>query len=99
METALGPRGQAAGLIHFESLRPGVLAPNLWGSAPDAGPDSRARAFLENLKPLGGGWCCVTPEGRTPGHYWYDFLFDLPHTDRFGRLWGVERPWRPTPGP
>ena len=62
------------------------------------------KAFDATIAHLGGGWCCVSaPPGAKPGfkgHYWYDMQFDyVPHTDRWGRRWGAERPWRPEPGP
>ena len=85
----------AAELLHISSLRPeGGLGVQL--------DLTRSRdPFVETLKPLGGGWCCVEPTvPRTFGHYWYDALFDVvPHTDRFGRAWSKSRPWAPTPGP
>ena len=87
------------GLIHISSLRPhgGGLNLKLDAFFSDR---RRAQAFTETVKPLGGGWCCVEAERRGAfGHYWYDALFDQPHTDRFNRRWGSERPWVPTPGP
>ena len=66
-------------------------------------PPSRQRAFEETLKPMGGGWCCVEPPKRGAHmHYWYDMLWDLPHTDRWGKRWegrDHEGRWRPMPGP
>ena len=83
--------------LHFESLRP---------DAPHGGepllelPPAAAAQFEAFLLPLGGGWCCSSPERPGgPGHYWYDMLFDGPHTDRWGRVWTANQPWRPTPGP
>ena len=81
-----------APLLHFSSLRPAELQL--------AFPPAKQRAFDESLKPLGGGWCCVDPPSRGAHmHYWYDVLFDRPHTDRWGRKWTAEHLWTPSPGP
>ena len=83
---------KAAPLLHFASLRPSELQLRF--------PPAKQRAFDESIKPLGGGWCCVDPPTRgAPMHYWYDALFDQPHTDRWGRKWTADRPWTPSPGP
>ena len=81
------------GLIHFESLRPEAVRVAL---APH-----RADGFRETILPLGGGFCCVEAERRGGfGHFWYDLLWDVPHTDRWGRRWSPDqKPWVPTPGP
>ena len=93
----LGPGSPAsgAGLIHLSSLRPDH------GIGANIGSMRWRDAFLDTMKPLGGGWCCIDVEQRgAPGHYWYDALWDIiPHTDRFGRAWSTSRPWKPTPGP
>ena len=66
----------------------------------EAPSPAKQRAFDDSIKPLGGGWCCVDPPARgAPMHYWYDALFDQPHTDRWGRKWTADRPWTPSPGP
>jgi hypothetical protein len=82
-----------AALLHVSSLRAdGGLGARLDGA--------RAHAFVESMKPLGGGWCCVEVEKRGGfGHYWYDALWDVPHTDRHGRTWTRDRPYVPTAGP
>lgn len=80
-------------LIHFDSLRPDALSVTL---AP-----AHAKHFDETIRYLGGGFCCVEPEKRGAfGHFWYDLLWDRPHTDRWGRTWAPpQKPWVPTPGP
>jgi len=47
----------------------------------------------------GSLWCCNRPpNGRGPGHIWYDLFADVvPHTDRHNRRW--EGPWVPKMGP
>jgi hypothetical protein len=43
-------------------------------------------------------WCCVTKNVANelfhqpfpPGHIYYDFYADQPHTDRFGRRYGAK---------
>eukprot|EP00962_Isochrysis_galbana_P024350 scaffold7453_cov128-Isochrysis_galbana.AAC.5 len=92
LNAMLGERARTAGLIHFESLRPGAFSFALRSGR-------RADDFAETLKSLGGGWCCVATTDRSPGHFWYDLLWDTPHVDRFGRRWGEAQPWRPTAGP
>jgi len=79
-------------LIHFESLRPGGFSVQLQSG-------KRSEDFMETMKWLGGGWCCVGTRDRSPGHFWYDLLWDIPHVDRFGRRWDEKNPWKPTPGP
>ena len=91
LQEALRPHAGAP-LLHFSSLRPAELQL--------AFPPAKQRAFDESLKPLGGGWCCVDPPSRGAHmHYWYDVLFDRPHTDRWGRKWTAEHLWTPSPGP
>ena len=88
---ALRPHA-AAPLLHFAALRPAELQLRF--------PPPKQRAFEESLKPLGGGWCCITPpKPGAPMHFWYDALFDQPHTDRWGKKWTAENPWKPYPGP
>ena len=87
--------GAKASWIHLSAVRPdGGLGVRL-----DAGRERNA--FVESVKPLGGGWCCVEAETRGAfGHFWYDALWDVEHTDRFQRRWSPSsRPWEPTPGP
>lgn len=52
--------------------------------------------FTKRLGHYGGVFCCIDAH---PGHVHYDLLWDVPHTDRFGRVWGGEAPWRPVTGP
>lgn len=59
---ALGERARTAGLVHFDSLRPGGFSFALQ-------PGKRADDWVETLKPLGGGWCCVATPDRSPGHF------------------------------
>jgi len=93
LHAALGAQqANDAPLLHFTSMRPSELQLGF--------PPAKQRAFDESIKPLGGGWCCVDPPTRgAPMHYWYDALFDQPHTDRWGRKWTVDHPWTPFPGP
>lgn len=49
--------------------------------------------FFKRMNHLGSVWCCIDAH---PGHIHYDFWWDVPHTDKFGRKW--ER-WEPMPGP
>ena len=96
VRTVLGSGAAAAAkLLHVSSLRPGSGLGVHFDLTRPRDP------FVETLKPLGGGWCCVEPIVRGAfGHYWYDALFDVvPHTDRFGRVWSTSKPWVPTPGP
>ena len=88
----LAPLARSAPLIHFASLRPDGLKLKL--------PKAMQPLFDDTIRHLGGGYCCVEPEKRGSfGHFWYDLLWDVPHTDRWGRVWTSEKPWVPTPGP
>lgn len=46
-------------------------------------PGAAAR-FVERMKLYGSIWCCVLAH---PGHIHYDLLWDMPHTDKFQRVW------------
>jgi hypothetical protein len=94
-DTLGGGVAARARLLHVSSLRPNS------GLGVQLDLTRQRDAFVETLKPLGGGWCCVEPSTRGSfGHFWYDVIFDaLPHTDRFGRMWSTSNPWVPTPGP
>ncbi|XRB18460.1 glycosyltransferase family 77 protein [Pseudoscourfieldia marina] len=55
--------------------------------------------FEMRLKEYASIWCC---KHAHPGHIWYDFFFDIPHTDRHMRQWtGLDgaKPWTPVTGP
>jgi len=78
--------------VHFDSLRPDGLRVRL-------APKTLA-PFEETIRYLGGGFCCVEAAKRGGfGHFWYDLLWDQPHTDRWGRQFTVDRPYTPIPGP
>ena len=78
--------------VHFDSLRPDGLRLEL---APTTRP-----AFDETIRYLGGGFCCVEPSRRgDPGHFWYDLLWDVPHRDRWGRVFTKDKPYSPIAGP
>ena len=64
----------------------------------DAAWDAVA-VFEQQIKSYGSLWCCNRPpNGKGPGHVWYDFLWDiLPHRDRHNRLF--EKAWAPMMGP
>lgn len=49
--------------------------------------------FVRRVNQLGSVWCCIDAH---PGHIHYDFWWDVPHTDKFGRVWSK---WEPKPGP
>eukprot|EP00878_Enallax_costatus_P007175 GHUV01007519.1.p1 GENE.GHUV01007519.1~~GHUV01007519.1.p1 ORF type:complete len:671 (+),score=160.19 GHUV01007519.1:272-2284(+) len=49
--------------------------------------------FFRRMNHLGSVWCCIDAH---PGHIHYDFWWDVPHTDKFGRKW---QKWEPKPGP
>jgi hypothetical protein len=52
--------------------------------------------FSDRMKQYGSIWCCVLAH---PGHIHYDLLFDMPHRDKFMRLWDANKTWVPTTGP
>ena len=51
--------------------------------------------FYKRLQHYGAVWCCIDAH---PGHVHYDFWWDIPHKDKFGRTWG-KGDWRPLTGP
>lgn len=53
------------------------------------------RRFHNRMKEVGGLFCCLNETPR--GNVFYDMLFDVPHTDRFGREFKGE--WEPILGP
>ena len=58
--------------LHFESV-------DEYGGFDD--PSERDE-FYGKLKNSIGIWCC---DHASPGHIHYDFMWDMPHTDKFGR--------------
>jgi hypothetical protein len=50
--------------------------------------------FFRRMNHMGSVWCCIDAH---PGHIHYDFWWDIPHTDKFGRKWDTK--WQPTAGP
>lgn len=49
--------------------------------------------FAKRMNQMGSVWCCIDAH---PGHIHYDFWWDTPHIDKFGRQWDK---WEPTAGP
>jgi hypothetical protein len=49
--------------------------------------------FFKRMNQMGAVWCCIDAH---PGHIHYDFWWDVPHVDKFGRNWTR---WEPQPGP
>lgn len=65
---------------------------SLWGGFADKKDNDR---FSRRLYQFSSLWCCVYQD---PGHILYDFFWDqIPHTDRYGRVFNSE--WKPTTGP
>lgn len=49
--------------------------------------------FAKRMNQMGSVWCCIDAH---PGHIHYDFWWDTPHIDKFGRQWNT---WEPKAGP
>ncbi|PNW73352.1 hypothetical protein CHLRE_14g629000v5 [Chlamydomonas reinhardtii] len=78
LATALSdPAVKGAKVLHFTSMA-GFNFPQAFSE-----PGAAAR-FVERMKLYGSIWCCVLAH---PGHIHYDLLWDMPHTDKFQRVW------------
>ena len=49
--------------------------------------------FALRMKSYASIWCCIHAH---PGHIHYDMLWDVPHTDKFNRIWTK---WEAKTGP
>jgi len=49
--------------------------------------------FSQRMKTYASIWCCIHAH---PGHIHYDMLWDVPHTDKFNRIWTK---WEAKTGP
>lgn len=50
--------------------------------------------FAARMRGYGSIWCCVHAH---PGHIHYDLLWDVPHVDKFNRVWNGT--WEVKTGP
>jgi hypothetical protein len=50
--------------------------------------------FARRMRIYGSIWCCIHAH---PGHIHYDLLHDIPHTDKFNRVWNTT--WKVQTGP
>jgi len=60
------------------------------------GASKTGLAFQKRLVQYAGMFCCLN--NQHPGHIFYDFFFDVPHTDRFQKVWDNPT-WEVTMGP
>ncbi|KXZ45924.1 hypothetical protein GPECTOR_49g508 [Gonium pectorale] len=84
LETALSAV-KSAKVLHFSTMA------NALGPFSDPAVATR---FYERLKLYGSIWCCVLAH---PGHIHYDLLWDMPHRDKFQRVWNGT--WQTLTGP
>lgn len=63
-------------VLHFDSMLP------VHFGGFDQGREQTE--FDDKMKQIISIWCC---DHHNPGHVHYDFLFDKPHTDKFGRVY------------
>jgi len=82
------------------ALAGAAAAPLLEFSAVDGafgGFDDAAEGlkFERRMAQYASIWCCIQ---GSPGHIWYDLLWDQPHKDRHGRVWSGSD-WKPRLGP
>ena len=59
----------------------------------------RLVCMVLHLLTVGAAALLTPPRPGAPMHFWYDALFDRPHTDRWGKRWTADNPWKPLPGP
>ena len=50
--------------------------------------------FASRMRQYGSIWCCIHAH---PGHIHYDLLWDVPHFDKFNRVWNGT--WEVKTGP
>mmetsp|Transcript_27081 Transcript_27081/g.49899 ORF Transcript_27081/g.49899 Transcript_27081/m.49899 type:complete len:294 (-) Transcript_27081:56-937(-) len=83
---------KTAKVLHFRTL---VGAVKDFGLGLTHSPDAKQK-FMRRLQVYGSIWCCVN---NHPGHVHYDLLWDVPHTDKFNRVWSENNTWVQLPGP
>ena len=85
--------GHAIPVVHFSDLRDLNVTSTFFPTP------HKFNSFVQKTMRLTSHWCCVRPpNGKGPGHIWYDLWYDLiPHTDMHQRVWN--NTWTEVLGP